>query len=80
VKTFNQYFEILSLVGTLSGKSGHLHVSLGDEDGGVIGGHVMGDMIVYTTAEVVIGDCSDVKFSREFDQRTGYDELTISKH
>ena len=48
--------EIVSLVGTLAGE-GHLHASLSDHHGCVIGGHVMGNMIVFTTAEVVIGNC-----------------------
>ncbi|EDO48643.1 predicted protein [Nematostella vectensis] len=42
-----------NLVRTISG-GGHLHVSLGDKEGQVIGGHVMGNMIIFTTAEVVI--------------------------
>ena len=70
------YYEIVSLVGTLS-DSGHLHVSLSDKDGGVIGGHVMGDMIVFTTAEVMIGVCPDMHFERKMDERTGFPELTI---
>ena len=37
----------------------------------------MGDMIVYTTAEVVIGECQGHEFNREHDQRTGFDELVV---
>ncbi|KAI0227630.1 hypothetical protein LSAT2_021895 [Lamellibrachia satsuma] len=79
VTTFKEYFEILSLTGTVSGDNGHLHVSLGDKDGHVVGGHVIGDMLVYTTAEVVLGECNDVAFERVFDEKTGFDELVIEK-
>ena len=69
--------EIVSLVGTLS-NGGHLHTSLADERGQVVGGHVMGDMVVLTTAEVVIGVCTGLKFSREMDARTGFKELVVT--
>lgn len=70
--------EIVSLVGTLAGE-GHLHASLSDHHGCVIGGHVMGNMIVFTTAEVVIGNCDMVSFSREMDDQTGFDELVVKE-
>ncbi|XP_041354518.1 bifunctional protein GlmU-like [Gigantopelta aegis] len=80
IKVFDGPFEIVSLVGTLSGgKSGHLHISLSDKDGHVIGGHVMGDLFIHSTAEIVIGSCSGVRFTREFDPDTDYDELVVSK-
>ena len=63
----------------MSGDNGHLHVSLGDKDGHVVGGHVIGDMLVYTTAEVVLGECNDVAFERVFDEKTGFDELVVEK-
>ncbi|XP_060082450.1 bifunctional protein GlmU-like [Ylistrum balloti] len=77
VKTFEGHFEIVSLVGTLSG-GGHLHISLSDVDGHVIGGHVIGDLVVFTTAEVVIGNTGGVVFTRELDTQTGYNELIIN--
>ena len=77
VKTFEEKFEILSLVGNLSGERGHLHISLGRADGSVIGGHVMGDHLIYTTAEVVIGECLDVTYDRIHDDGTGCPELTV---
>lgn len=70
-------FEIVSLVGTLSA-GGHLHASLANDRGEVLGGHVLGEMVVYTTAEVVIGECSDLVYSRELDKRTGFKELVVS--
>ena len=42
-------------------------------------GHVVGDCEVFTTAEVVIGECRDVQFTRPHDHRTGFDELKVEK-
>ncbi|XP_046878000.1 bifunctional protein GlmU-like isoform X2 [Hypomesus transpacificus] len=69
-------FEIVSLVGTLN-KEAHLHVCLADKDGRTVGGHVLGDLEVFTTAEVLVGEASDLHFDREMDDRTGYPELVI---
>ena len=77
VLEINENHEIVSLVGTLS-VGGHLHASLSDKSGHVVGGHVLGNMIVLTTAEVVIGNCETLSFSREMDPDTGYDELVIN--
>ena len=68
--------EIVSLVGTLSG-GGHLHVSLSDCSGKTVGGHLL-ELVVDTTVEVVIGDCSSLAFERTFDESTGFHELQIS--
>lgn len=68
--------EIVSLVGTLN-NGGHLHAALSDGEGRVVGGHVLGDMVVFTTAELVIGECESLQFEREFDEETGFDELTV---
>jgi uncharacterized protein len=70
-------FEIVSLVGSLSGGSDHLHISLSDKDGRVIGGHVMGDLYVFTTAEIVMGECQQLVFDREHDPSTGFPELIV---
>ncbi|XP_063429383.1 bifunctional protein GlmU-like [Mytilus trossulus] len=78
VKEYEGSFEIVSFVGTLSA-GGHLHASLSDKDGNVFGGHVMGNMIVYTTAEIMVGECSGALFSREHDTTTGFKELLIEK-
>lgn len=78
IKEFNGNFEIVSLVGTLS-DGGHLHTSLSDQNGSVIGGHVIGNMVVYTTAEVMIGNCVGAVFKRIQDAKTGYQELSIEK-
>ncbi|KAG5276592.1 hypothetical protein AALO_G00107450 [Alosa alosa] len=72
----NERFEIVSLVGTLN-KEAHLHICLADKDGKTVGGHVLGDLEVFTTAEVVIGEATDLQFSREMDAHTGFPELVI---
>lgn len=72
--------EIVSLVGTLSSVGGHhLHISLSNKDGAVIGGHVHGEMNVFTTAEIVIGECVDLTFAREYDYQSGFEELAVAK-
>jgi len=79
IQTFDEHFEICSLVGTLSGAAGHLHIVLGRSDGSTVSGHVVGDCEIFTTAEIVIGECDDLSFTRPHDQRTGFDELQVEK-
>ncbi|XP_022050474.1 bifunctional protein GlmU-like isoform X2 [Acanthochromis polyacanthus] len=69
-------FEIVSFVGTLNPEA-HLHISLADSEGKTIGGHVLGDLEIFTTAEVVVGEAVDLQFTRELDQQTGYPELVV---
>ncbi|CAD5121407.1 DgyrCDS9927 [Dimorphilus gyrociliatus] len=76
--TLDGRYEIISLVGTLNG-NGHLHISLADDKGQLIGGHVVSDLIIYTTAEVVIGECNDTLFSRDTCDKSGWDELVVTK-
>jgi uncharacterized protein len=78
--TWIQKFEIVSLVGTLAEDSGvHLHLSISDSTGHTIGGHLVDDNLIYTTAEIVIGEALDFKFNREIDSLTSYKELVIEK-
>jgi uncharacterized protein len=70
-------FEIVSLVGTLSKNGLHLHMAIADDQGQVIGGHVMTGCLIYTTAELVIGVLDEVSFGREPDVATGFYELVI---
>ena len=70
-------FEILSLSGTLSVDGLHLHISLADESGKTIGGHLLDGNIIYTTAEIVIGEANNLLFRRAADPETGYSELVI---
>ncbi len=74
-------FEIVSLVGTLSTNGSHLHIALSDSLGNTIGGHLMEGNVIYTTAEIVIGEAEHLVFTRETDPQTTYKELKISlKH
>lgn len=70
-------FEITSLVGTLSMHGSHVHITIADSEGKAMGGHLMAGNLVFTTAEIVIGILPDLKFTRELDQQTGYQELII---
>lgn len=72
-------FEILSLHGTLSINGLHLHMALADADGTVIGGHVDVGCIIYTTAEIVIGEIPDLLLDRAIDNQTGFLELSITE-
>jgi predicted DNA-binding protein with PD1-like motif len=74
---YEGYFEIVSLNGTVSIHGSHLHISISDGDGVTIGGHVVSGCRIYTTAEVVIAELDDVVYKREFDEGSGYDELTV---
>ena len=69
--------EILTLAGTLSGGGAHLHMSVADANGHVVGGHVARGCIVRTTAEVLIVLLSEWTFGREPDPATGYPELVV---
>ena len=67
--------EILGLCGTLGAGSSHLHITLGNDKGQVVGGHLMDSAIVNTTCEVVIVELPGVHFARVWDETTGYREL-----
>jgi len=72
-------FEIVSLVGTVSRTGGHLHLSVSDENGATVGGHLLDGCIVRTTAEVVLGADERLVFDRRHDPETGYDELVVGE-
>ena len=71
------HFELVSLVGTLSQSGCHLHASVSDSTGATLGGHLLEDNIIYTTMEIVIGEGTDMIFSREQDGTTEWPELQI---
>ncbi|WP_374882489.1 PPC domain-containing DNA-binding protein [Microseira sp. BLCC-F43] len=70
-------FEIVSLVGTVSINGIHLHISISDSEGITRGGHLDDGCLIYTTAEIVIGENETLTFLRELDEQTGYQELEI---
>lgn len=71
-------FEIVSLVGTLNPEP-HLHISLADRHGAVVGGHLLGDLNIFTTAELLLGEAEQLLFSREQDPLTGFPELVVQE-
>jgi predicted DNA-binding protein with PD1-like motif len=77
---FDGKFEIVSLVGTLGQDGVHLHIAISDSTGKTIGGHLVDGCLIYTTAEIVIGDAAGLTFSREKDAETGYPELRIRRN
>jgi predicted DNA-binding protein with PD1-like motif len=73
----NGHFEIVSLVGTVSVNGCHLHLSVSDSLGHTTGGHLLPENLVYTTAEVVLGESRRHVFTREKDGTTPWEELQI---
>lgn len=71
------YFEIVSLSGTLSVNGSHIHISVSDSTGTTLGGHLLDDCIVYTTAEIIIQESGSLIFTRENDGTTKWEELQI---
>ena len=72
-------FELLTLAGSVSPDGAHLHASVSDAQGRVLGGHVAPGCIVRTTAEVLLAVLPRWRFARVQDAATGYAELVIGK-
>lgn len=71
--------EIVSLAGTLSPDGLHLHIALSRRDGQCVGGHLVDGCIVHTTAEIVLGELTELAFRRVADPETGYNELSVGR-
>jgi predicted DNA-binding protein with PD1-like motif len=70
--------EILTLAGSLAPDGAHLHMSVADAQGHVLGGHVAPGCIVRTTAEILLAFLPDHVFSRELDaDGSGFRELVV---
>jgi predicted DNA-binding protein with PD1-like motif len=69
--------EILTLAGSISPNGAHLHMSVSDSRGQVLGGHVAHGCSVRTTAEILLALLPEHRFSREHDAHTGFAELVI---
>jgi predicted DNA-binding protein with PD1-like motif len=67
--------ELVSLAGTLGPGGLHLHASMSDAEGRVLGGHVLPGCNVRTTAEIVLGLLPSHVFERAQDPATGFLEL-----
>ncbi len=78
-KTYDDTFEITSLVGTVESGNSHLHITLTDKEGHAFGGHLKMGSVVGITAEVVLLELDKMTFKRELDKRTGYEELVVQE-
>lgn len=75
-KTIEGPLEIVSITGTLSDTTMHVHLSVSDSTGKTTGGHLVPGCKVFTTIELVILDLSDEwVFDRKTDEQTTYLEL-----
>jgi predicted DNA-binding protein with PD1-like motif len=71
--------EIISVGGTISPDGAHLHLSVADADGKVLGGHAAYGCIVRTTAELLLAMSPDWSLAREHDPATGFSELRVQR-
>jgi len=69
--------EILSFCGSIAPNGVHLHMSVANSAGEVMGGHVCPGCEVRTTAELLVAEVAGYKLSREFDAATGFRELLV---
>lgn len=69
--------EILSLSGSLSAAGAHLHMSVSDASGHVVGGHLGYGSTVRTTAELLLALLPQGTLTREHDEATGFKELVV---
>jgi hypothetical protein len=80
-ETYNEYeghYEIVSITGTVAVSGSHIHVSISDENGVTIGGHLVSGCKIYTTAEIVLAVFDDVVYARELlENDSGYEELVV---
>ncbi|MCD4685193.1 MAG: DNA-binding protein, partial [Anaerolineae bacterium] len=76
---FEDHYEIIALVGTVEVGGAHLHLSISDPAGAMIGGHLKDGSLVRTTAEVILGAAPNLVFRRKFDSATGYAELIVDE-
>ncbi len=71
--------EIVSIAGTISLDGTHLHMSVSNARGDVVGGHVCAGCEIRTTAEILVVELPGHKLGREFDAATGYKELVVTR-
>jgi predicted DNA-binding protein with PD1-like motif len=72
-------YDIVSLSGTFDKESHHLMGSFADpQTGSLIGGRIH-SLTVHTTCEIMLAEPLDCTFFREFDPRTGQNELVVRR-
>lgn len=74
---YEGHFEIVSLTGTVSTNGSHLHISISDNTGWTIGGHLTSGCKIYTTAEIVLLSFPELVYAREDCPYSGYPELVV---
>jgi predicted DNA-binding protein with PD1-like motif len=79
VKEWLGSYEIVSATGTISPEESHIHISVSDQEGAVIGGHLKMGSLVGVTTELVMLVFDDVTYSREYEAATGYEMLVVKK-
>ncbi len=72
-------FEIVSITGTVSVNGLHIHINVSDSTGKTIGGHLLDENYIYTTAEIIIQEADELIFTREKDGTSSWKELQIHK-
>lgn len=72
-------YEILSLNGTISNGKSHLHISVSDDKGNCVGGHLLIGTLVNTTCELVLGILEEYESTRTFDNNTNFGEIHFNK-
>src|SRR3989338_4740368 len=70
IKTWEGPHEIVAGTGTISKNGCHIHLSVSDKSGDVVGGHLKDGCVVAITAEIVLGVFDDIEFKRTFDSAT----------
>jgi len=73
------FFEIISLTGTFSEASCHIHICVSDANGQTFGGHLLEENLIYTTAEIVVVNLYDLEFMRLTDITYNYKELVVRR-
>jgi len=73
-REFNEHLEIVNLLGNISSKDGevmiHAHISLGDDEGNLFGGHLAEETRVFA-CEFIIEEYQGEPLNRAYDQVTG---------
>mgnify|MGYP002553178758 CR=1 FL=1 len=76
---FQGYYEITSLTGTITTKDGefyaHLHMSAGDTEGRVLGGH-LNEAVISATCELVV-TCLPGETNRVFSDEVGLNLISF---
>ncbi|MEO5738108.1 MAG: PPC domain-containing DNA-binding protein [Variovorax sp.] len=80
VMTIDSDTELLTLSGSVASTGSHLHMSVADQQGRVVGGHACYGCTVRTTAEVLLVLLPEWHFSRKLDRATGWAELAIKRN